>query len=68
MNLESDLVARYRKSDFFPISFNLRQWGTGGESGVFGGRGEDLEGANRKKKIGGKISKIVKNRKNRKKS
>ena len=54
--------------DFFLIYYSLRQWGTHGESFFFffffffGGGGERmcLEGANCKKKIGGKISKIGK--------
>ena len=49
----------------FLISYNLRQWSiirTRGESEVLGGEG--LEGANRKKKIGGKIKKLEKNRNN----
>ena len=53
-NLKSDLVTWHWKSDFFLISYNLRQWGTRGESFFLGGGGEGLEGANHKKIIGGK--------------
>ena len=48
-------------SDFFLISYNLRQWGTHGESRVLwrggGWGGGGLEGANPKKKNWKKISK-----------
>ena len=40
MNLKSVFRGRHRKSDFFPISYIKRKWGTREEPGVFkGGKG-----------------------------